>query len=406
MKNDISFLKIAALQAENLLTIKSKKSKIVKLALKISEKRQAIKKNIRLLTHKFFRKTYRKPNQLRILVDIRGGIGDVAMTRIFMKKLREHLPLAEILLSYDNKEVVDLIFSDNAFINGFAPKKQIHTDYDVVLEGCHALVYKHVDYARVKELAPNFIPALVKGLEMTKIFNIINDNTPFLDGYLANFTVEYGSARVANLGLSAGIDVGQNDNAHIQLEENGFSILDKFGLANKKYITIHNGINPRTRIADYSTRSWTAANWKKFITMFKEKFPSILTVHIGAETSEYFDFTDVSLLGKTAPSDLPYLLEKSLLHIDGESGMVHLANLLNTVSIVMFGPSPMKYLAYKKNINIQSPKCVNCMCISKNWMSHCILGFSKDDACLAAIQPEIVMNETEKYLNSKNIEEL
>lgn len=402
MKKDTNFLKIASLQAENLLMIKSKKSKIVKIALKINEKRLAFKKNMQLLGRKFFGKTYRKPNKLRVLVDVRGGIGDVAMTRIFMKKLRQHLPVAEIFLSYDSKEVVDLIFSDNAFINGFAPKKQIHSDYDIVLEGCHILVYKHIDYDRVKQFAPHFIQYLEKGVEMTKIFNIINDNTPYLDGYLANFTVEYGSSRIANLGVSAGIEVGQDDNAHIQLDENGFSILEKLGLKNKKYITIHNGINPRTRIADYSTRSWTTDNWKNFTILFKEKFPDILIVHIGAEASEYFDFVDISLLGKTAPSDLPYILEKSLLHLDGESGMVHLANLLSTVSIVMFGPSPMKYLAYQKNINIQSPKCINCMCISKNWMSECILGFPKEDGCLAAIKPELIFAETEKYLKTKN----
>lgn len=402
MKNDINFLKIASLQAENLLMIKSKKSKIVKIALKITEKRLSLKKNIQILSRKLFGKTYQKPNKLRVLVDVRGGIGDVAMTRIFMKKLRQHLPVAEILLSYDSKEVVDLIFSDNAFINGFAPKKQIHSDYDIVLEGCHILVYKHIDYVRVKQFAPHFIQYLEKGVEMTKIFNIINDNTPYLDGYLANFTVEYGSSRVANLGISAGIEVGQDDNAHIQLEENGFSILEKLGLKNKKYITIHNGINSETTVKNYPTRSWPKENWQKFVELFKKEFPDITIVHIGGNKSEFFDFVDISLIGKTVLADLPYILEKSLLHVDGESGMVQLANLLDTACIVMFGPTTVKYFGYSRNINLESLKCTNCMCIDKRWASKCILGYKQIEGCLAAIKPETVMAETEKYLKTKN----
>ena len=84
-------------------------------------------------------------------------------------------------------------------------------------------------------------------------------------------------------------------------------------------------------------------------------------MQLGGSKSQAFDFADVCLVGKTAVKDLPYVLDGALAHVDGESGMVQLANLTRTRSVVLFGPTSVEYFGYAQNVNITSPKCQNCM---------------------------------------------
>ena len=190
--NIINKLKIASLQASALITLRQKQSGLVKFAYKLSKYRKSVKNKVRLYFKKLFRKKpQRNPNILYILVHVRGGIGDAAMARIFLKKLRLTLPEAHITFSYDSFKVAHMLLNDGTdYIDDFIDKdKYFIDDYDIVLSGCHVLVYKKANKMRVKNLAPHFIPILEKGLVMTEIFKVIDDNTPYLDGYLANITV-------------------------------------------------------------------------------------------------------------------------------------------------------------------------------------------------------------------------
>jgi ADP-heptose:LPS heptosyltransferase len=120
---------------------------------------------------------------------------------------------------------------------------------------------------------------------------------------------------------------------------------------------------------------------------------------LGGKTSVPFAGVDISLVGKTTITDLPHILKCAQLHIDNESGMVHLANLTQTACVVLFGPSKAAYLGYARNTNIQSPFCGGCMNISKHWMTQCILGYPPEKQCLAAITVEQVFKAVQKHLS-------
>ncbi|MDO5765184.1 MAG: hypothetical protein Q4P84_05745, partial [Elusimicrobiales bacterium] len=89
-----------------------------------------------------------KTDVLRVLVHIKGGIGDVAMTRVFIKKLRETLPQAEISFCFDSKAVADMIFSDG-LISRFQDRRYRPEDYDLVISGCHLLTYALKNWPRL-----------------------------------------------------------------------------------------------------------------------------------------------------------------------------------------------------------------------------------------------------------------
>lgn len=400
MDERLNALKLAALQAQKLITLPEQTSRLAAWAMAVHRARKTCKQKITLGIRRLLHKTPPPDGPLRVLVHIRGGIGDVCMSRIFVKALREALPKAVILFCYDSKKIVEAVFQDGQFIDGFQPRKYIAQEFDLVISGCHVLRFSFYRLERLKQLAPSFMPTFYRGLEMQKIFNIFDQNTPYLDGYLAKITVQYGSSRVGNLGLSTGLPVTQNSRAPIALAPaQTKEILTRLGLLGKKYITIHDGINTHTDTSyGHPTRCWPSSCWREFAALFKRRFPGIMIVQLGGSKSTVFDFADISLVGKTTVQELPHILNNAIFHVDGESGMVQLANLTKTASIVLFGPTPLAYFGYAQNINLVSPKCKECMNIDSRWMAHCALGYPPHEQCLAAIAPQTVLKAAGHFL--------
>lgn len=396
MIKNLSSFKLAGLRAGELVRAAARDSVPVRWAMAFTQQRKRFKTAVKRL---FYPHREPKTDVLRVLVHIKGGIGDVAMTRVFIKKLRETLPQAEISFCFDSKAVADMIFSDG-LINRFQDRRYRPEDYDLVISGCHFLMFDYYDRARIEKLAPDFIAALERGLDVQSYFKDFALYTPYLDGTLAQIAVAHGGSRVQNLGWFTGLEVGQNDRAEINLSaEKARETLEKLGLSGLKYITIHDGINTNTDTSlGHPTRCWPRENWREFVRLFKDSFPDIKVVQLGGSKSQIFDFANISLVGKTAVADLPYILDNALLHVDGESGMVQLANLTSTKSVVLFGPTLESYFGYARNVNISAPICGGCMNISKNWMTTCLLGYPPAEQCLAVITPQTVFEHVKQAL--------
>lgn len=398
MIGDISSFKLAGLRAGELVRAAAHDSAPVRWATAFTRKRKQVKTAVKRL---FYPHREPKMDVLRVLVHIKGGIGDVAMTRVFIKKLRETLPKAEISFCYDSKAVADMIFSDG-LIDRFQARRYRPEDYDLVISGCHLLMFDYIDRARLEKLAPDVIPALERGLEIQHCFKDFALYTPHLDGQLAEIAIAHGGSRIQNLGWFTGLEVGQNDRAEISLSaEKAEGILKRLGIFGLKYITIHDGINTNTDTSlGHPTRCWPREHWREFVRLFKASCPNIKVIQLGGNKSQIFDFADISLVGKTTVADLPYILDNALLHVDGESGMVHLANLTRARCVVMFGPSKADYLGYARNANLTSPVCGGCMNISKYWMTQCLLGYPSERQCLAAITPQTVFENVQRLLET------
>ncbi len=391
--------KLAGLRACAAVQAPLRASKIVRAATWLEQTRKACKQ--------FFKRKFvsprpaLSPERLNLLVHIRGGIGDVAMARVLIKKLRETLPQAYIAFSYDSKSVVDMIFSDG-LIDRFEPTGYRALAYDVVLSGCHLLMYDVINRVRVQQLAPHFLPILEKGLSVQNCFKEFARYSPHLDGQLAEIAIAHGGSRITNLGWFSGLEIHQNDFAPISLSaEKAHQLLNRFHLTSGTYLTIHDGINTNTNTScGYPTRCWPVSYWEEFCKSIKQQFPQFTLVQLGGSKSKPFPFVDVSLVGKTTIADLPYILDNARLHIDGESGLVHLAHLTRVRSVVLFGPSKAAYLGYARNVNITAPGCGGCMNIRPDWMTQCIFGKEHAQQCLAQITPQAVAAEVAKLLTT------
>ncbi len=386
-KQRLSF-KLAGLRAGTLVQAAAQDSALVAGAIKLSAWRKRTKRRI----NRFFkRQKTLAADKLHLLVHVRGGIGDVCMGRVLVQKWRQTLPQADITLAYDRKSTVDMVFSDG-LIDRWVSPDYVPEQFDVVLSGCHLLMYDYINWPRVEKLAPQIIPVLKDGLDVQSCFKPFAQYSPYLDGQLAEISIAHGGSRITNLGWFSGLEIHQNDEAFISLDpQRTQDVLQKWNLANKKYITIHDGINNQTEAGDVRpTRCWPQEYWAELVRLIKNKFPQLTVVQLGGNQSHPFDFADVCLAGKTSVADLPHLLSKSCLHIDGESGMVHLANLTNTPCVVLFGPSKAAYLGYARNTNLSASVCGGCMNINKYWMTRCLLDVTSSKQCLASILPPTV----------------
>lgn len=162
-----------------------------------------------------------------------------------------------------------------ALINGFRDRKYIPADYDIVMRGCHFLMFTHYDMKRIERLVPGFVPSLKKAMEIQKCFRAFDGFSPCLDGNFAEIMIGNGYSRISSLGLFSelefyGFPVGQNDRCPLPIdrtEQN--AVLKKHGLEYKKHITIHSGMNVNTSAWEM-TENWPEENWRRFADMFKK----------------------------------------------------------------------------------------------------------------------------------------
>jgi ADP-heptose:LPS heptosyltransferase len=129
----------------------------------------------------------------------------------------------------------------------------------------------------------------------------------------------------------------------------------------------------------------------------RKRFPGLCFIQLGASTSAPIAGIDHNLVGRTTLPEAAEILRHSVLHIDNESGLVHLAASLGVKSCVMFGPTDADYFSYENNINLRSSFCGGCWWITEDWMSRCPRGFG-EPRCLSELRPETVIEAVTNHL--------
>lgn len=123
-----------------------------------------------------------------------------------------------------------------------------------------------------------------------------------------------------------------------------------------------------------------------------------MVVQIGSHHSAQFEGVDLSLVDLTSIGEVAWILKHSLLHVDGESGLVRMARALHTTSIVLFGPTSPSFFSFERNINLVSGVCNDCWWSKQDWMSFCPRGL-KEPECMTSIEPEQVLQAAADYLS-------
>ena len=210
----------------------------------------------------------------------------------------------------------------------------------------------------------------------------------------------YGLRRLDLLGWLGNVRFTQDHQLFTCPEADGYRRFEELGLAKRPYITIHNGWdNVAHRDTVNATKGWPPSHYERFVAAFKERFPQVLVVQLGAKTSRPIAGCDVGLVNDTTLHESAWILKHSLLHVDGDSGLVHLARALHTKSLVLFGPTNHDFFRYSQNETCFSTICGNCWWSTTDWMRSCPRGL-REPECMKSIEPAEVLERAEKYLRS------
>lgn len=178
--------------------------------------------------------------------------------------------------------------------------------------------------------------------------------------------------------------------------------LQELGLNEKKYITLNRGADSMGR-SKMKTKVWPLEHYNDFVVLFKNQYPDIEIVQVGASGNAKIRGVDKYILGESLEVT-KWILKGSILHLDCEGGLVHLATQLDTKCAVVFGPTPKHFYEYPQNINMVYEGCNNCMGTHPEWAFECYKGLSEPE-CMYKVTPEIVMKNIKSYMDSIRKEE-
>lgn len=163
------------------------------------------------------------------------------------------------------------------------------------------------------------------------------------------------------------------------------------------YITLNYGNGYTLSRENMHAKQWPFRYFVQFIEMFRINFPQVDIVQIGAGGAELLPGIKHRLLG--GHLDLvEHVLMHSILHLDVEGGLVHLATQLGTKCVVLFGQTQKNFYAFEENINIQAGSCQGCYGIC-NSPIRCVRNLDEPE-CMTAITPDLVMEYIADYISS------
>lgn len=340
---------------------------------------------------------------ISIAVYLGGGLGDCIIAKRLIAEIiykAQGKGQLDIYASAGNIEFVQSIFQGmnglNRCLVGKGTYIQERNHYDVALEIAYFLSLDSFRKKNVRE----------KNSEFADVFSCLRERIHSYGLSLqrpTDFSVHFLRTKFAGLDCYTGYRYGGvfdifDHQVKIPLTLEGQQGYRSLLLEEQAYITINfgwgNNMNGKGKLPN---KVWPISAYEKFIDLFKASFANISIVQIGAEGCYKLHGVDRYILGQSLEVS-KYVLKESILHIDCEGGLVHLATQLGTKCVVLFGPTPVHFFGYKENINILSEKCNGCYYIDENF-AVCAKALDEPE-CMRAILPERVMEAVTTYIET------
>ena len=342
-----------------------------------------------------------KDNRLHVFWHLRGGIGDCSAHRVCVEAWRKKLPNAVFYYYTQSPGAARILFEENeknVFVGG--GQNPLWYKYDLAFEVCLSFRTVHINKKRVAQIAPEVMPLLKEAQRRQDRLGFFVRDNYMCDEVLGRWMNRHQVPQLTVQSYLSGLDFDVNETGLLPLALRSPKILEKYGLAGKKYITIHSGVNTAMPLnGHHPLKCWPQDKWCTFVRLFKAKYPDILVVQLGGSSSPQFDFADVCLTNKTQLTELAALLDNALLHIDGESGLVQLTRWLKTKAVVLFAHTAPVMFGLAKNHNLFVHNCEPCMWLAGGkWYIKCLCGY-KTCRNLDAITPEQVLQAVQAQLH-------
>ena len=204
---------------------------------------------------------------------------------------------------------------------------------------------------------------------------------------------------LSSIGFLSGLPIDQQTQPFLAPNPDEFHPIRHSGEALRgRYVTVHDGFDNTTGIAPgQATKCWPLEHWSALVEQIAKTVPGVKIVQVGGTKSRPIPGVDVNLVGRTTLHQAAWIIKGAVLHIDTDSGLVHLARAVHTRSVVLFGPTDKAYYGYVDNLNVGSAGCSNCWWSTPDWLAHCPRGLTQPE-CMASIRPDTVMHAIEAAL--------
>ena len=344
-------------------------------------------------------------DRLLVIARCNGGMGDLVIYSALLDRFFKECghPVVHVVVPTLRLEEAAFVFHNSpavALVTDAADLRPESTPYDVVITLGDFASYDFIRSERVERIAPQVLEKLTAAREIQRPYRALIDVQPLYDGLFTTFAAQLGLRRLDLLGWLANVRFSQEHQLGTCPEAEGYRRFEELGFAQRPYITIHNGWdNVAHRHTKNATKGWPPSHYERFVAAFKQRHPQVLVVQLGAKTSQPIAGADIGLLDDTTLHEAAWILKHSLLHVDGDSGLVHLARALHTKSLVLFGPTNHEFFRYAQNETCFSTTCSNCWWSTRDWMRSCPRGL-REPECMKSIEPADVLDLADKHLRS------
>ena len=327
---------------------------------------------------------------------ISNGLGDVLIAKSAFNALVEMVPNCKIDIYFikdKSKNYIEAFYGGSKNLNRVLSSRDFYDanvqKYDVALKVWHSVFIESANVDRLQAAAPDLLESL---------YGISQYNKLTTDKYatvLRNITRAHilGTNRYTALSCGGALPIRDN-HVDIPLSPEAERRFRELGL-NKNYITIGSNLGKKNNLSRHSLKEWPTAYATEYVSLLNIYLPQVEVVQIGGGDVEIIANADRHILNADLEL-VKHVLKNSLLHVDCESGLVHLATQLGTKCLVLFGPTDEKYYGFKENLNLVSDFCRPCVWAWDDG-NECLRG-AKEPPCMA-FSPQLVCEVTCNYIN-------
>lgn len=349
-----------------------------------------------------------KHDKLNIAFVLRGGIGDVIYGGIYIDAFIKHLDISSYAYCFIDQSVNTTRY----LFNGMKWADKIYNvcqldefgrdNFELIIN--INVEFPELSYKQEILQKSTFLKDYISGVEK---FNSTTENLFEVRKMFSQqaYLLLTSKNRLSGMDVTGQLGLESDSNLRFSVPKEGDFILKKYGLLDTPFITVQRGVDVNMPTAE-TIRSWSVEKYNKLLAKIKNKYPNIKIVQLGvsADRCVSFENVDVNLVGKTTFAEVMALLNRSVLHIDGECGMVHVRHFLCAKpSLVLFGPTSIKNRGYKENINLRFNACKLEYCewmFGWKWTETCPLTMKNSCKCLDKLTADMAFAKILPVLNN------
>lgn len=332
---------------------------------------------------------------ISVAIQIQSGIGDVIISKKFVKQLLTYSDKVNIDVFCSN-DMAKVFYDENDNINAIVTPQEevfsnVYNEYDVAVSVRFFLTFYCFKYDKVKKQSGEFAEMISDLYSAAEKYNKDCSVNERLRIYYERAT--YSNKSIFQYPKYYEDVLGIHDShVDIPLCAEWKKEFERQQISN--YITVNYG----NGIGSYNiSKQWPLEKFTELVGKIKKQYPELKIIQVGSLEAEKIANCNKYILGENLEL-VKYVLLNSILHIDIEGGLVHIATQLGTKCVVLFGPTSINAFGYPQNINIKAGDCHNC-CGVESDIYKCARHLDIP-ACMEAISVDMVYKEVDNYLSN------